>query len=66
MNEKTEKIKNLLKRLNDFQKDNLGFNKDSFEEWKKEVIEVLDEKQRVRFRKLKFYEIVDETFDPPF
>jgi len=66
MNDKTEGIKNLLRRLKDFQKDTADFNKDSFEEWKKEVIEVLDENQRVRFTKLTFYQIVDETSDDVF
>ena len=63
MADKATKIKHLLESLKDFQKDNAEFDIDSFEEWKKEALAVLDEKQKMRFTKLTFYEIVDDGFD---
>jgi len=63
MTDKATKTKHLLERLKDFQRDNADFNIDSFEEWKKEVIAVLHEKQKMRFTKLTFFEVVDDPFD---
>ena len=63
MTDNVEKIKSLQERLQDFQKDDADINKESIDKWKEEVLEVLEENQMMRFRRLKLYENVMEYLD---
>ena len=63
MTDKTEKIKYLLDRLKELRKVNVDNIKNLIENWKEEVIEILDENQRIRFIKLKFYDNAFEHLD---